>query len=348
MHPDLSARAAVVEVTVGPATPAAPVVLVLCVITFRRPAGLRRCLDAIAALDPPSSRPVDVRVVVVDNEPSGPCRGVVEAATARLDGAAPPIGYAIEPEGGIPYARNRAVRMAAEAGADVIGFLDDDEVPRADWLSAMVDTWAASGADVAQGRSEPVFEMDPPGWLHDGRFFASPPFVTGQSVDFYHCRTSGVLISTAALPSLTTPFDTNFRYSGGSDHHLFRTMAGRGARFVWVDDAAVEVHVPPARARGRWLVRRAFRIGNTRSLSLVAEGVAWPRRVARAGKGMLQMGRGAAGLAVVVVRRRGRDRVATVRGLQRVALGAGLVAGAAGWAYEEYQRDDSAVGRRSR
>ena len=47
--------------------------------------------------------------------------------------------YVHEPAPGISAGRNRALDEAGDA--DLLSFIDDDEVPRPGWLSALIDTW---------------------------------------------------------------------------------------------------------------------------------------------------------------------------------------------------------------
>ena len=93
----------------------------MCVITFRRPNGLGRLLDAFAALDidPAAIAPT---IVIVDNDVDESSR------IGRRRGRAPVADHLRGRTGARdPFARNRAVREAAEC--DFVVFIDDDEVP---------------------------------------------------------------------------------------------------------------------------------------------------------------------------------------------------------------------------
>lgn len=56
----------------------APVRVAVCIITYRRPDGLRRALDAVAAQVFDGARP-DLRVLIVDNDEAGSARQVCDA-----------------------------------------------------------------------------------------------------------------------------------------------------------------------------------------------------------------------------------------------------------------------------
>jgi glycosyltransferase involved in cell wall biosynthesis len=301
----------------------------LCVVTLHRPVGLARCLEGIAGLHLPDDPDVDLRVVVVDNDAAGSSRTVVERTRATCPF---PIEYLVEPSRGIPQARNRAV--AAGGDVDLIGFVDDDEAPAADWLVVMLRASRRSRAAVLMGRSVVTFDRPPPRWVVDGGFFEYPRFTSGETFPFSFARTSGVLIRRAALPDGTAVFDERFRLSGGSDLHLFSRMHKAGHRFVWVDEAVVEETVPASRATVTWLVRRSYRFGTTGSLTLVAEGASPLRRLRRVV--------GSVGFTAATAARQlgtgGGSRVIAMRILLKFSYGAGLAAGALGLHYDEYRQ----------
>jgi succinoglycan biosynthesis protein ExoM len=56
--------------------------LAICIITFRRPAGLARLLDGLRAIERPEG--AEVSVVVVDNDPEGSAAAVADAARIAL------------------------------------------------------------------------------------------------------------------------------------------------------------------------------------------------------------------------------------------------------------------------
>jgi succinoglycan biosynthesis protein ExoM len=307
--------------------PAAEVAL--CVLTLYRPFCLARCLAAIAELIVPEDPAVALRVIVVDNDGGRSAGRIVEQVRPTFPW---PLDYLIEPDRGIPHSRNRALTAAGDA--DLIGFIDDDEAPLPGWLVAMLRVWHQTGAAVLMGRSVPRFEQPAPRWLVDGAFFEHPRFTTGEPFPYCYCRTSGVLIDRRALPQRTAVFDTRFRFSGGSDQHLFGRMHRAGHRFVWVDDAVVEETVPPTRANAAWLIRRSYRFGNSGSLILLADGAKTARLARRIVGAVVFTMLGVARLLPALP----QGRATGVRILQQVAFGAGLVSGALGVPYHEYRR----------
>lgn len=301
--------------------------VVVCVLTYLRPTGLGRLLDHIACLD---TELATVEVVVVDNDPAGSAEAIVEEARRAHPLT---ITYAIEPTRGITFARNRALDIARERGAEWIGWLDDDETPRADWLRSLVETQQATGADVVAGPSEPVFADDASPWITAAGVFDPARFTTGEPYPFFHTRTSGVILRAAVVPE--EGFDNRLALTGGEDRVFFTRIHRSGASFVWDDGAVVDEWVPTSRVSVGWLVRRWFRTGVTRSLTLVyldRPGLA--RRLRRVAGGLTMAGRGL--VATLLATPRGRGPA--LRATRTVLLGLGASYGALGLHYREYRR----------
>src|SRR5205823_435633 len=112
----------------------------VCVCTADRPLPLWRLLTALETAERPAG--CELLLVVVDNRPGSGAADLVALARARL-----PFTVVIETEAapGTSFARNRAVAAALRHGADLVAFVDDDDVPRPDWLVRLIETRDASG-----------------------------------------------------------------------------------------------------------------------------------------------------------------------------------------------------------
>lgn len=291
------------------------------VATFRRPADLAKLLDA---LRPTIEAPPDgwsVRVIVCDNDPEGSARAACDAR--------PAVTYVHEPRPGIAAARNALVD--AGAGADAIAFIDDDEWPEHGWLAGLLDAADRFGADVVSGPVLSAFDAPPPRAL--ARSFERPRQATGTKVPWP--RTGNVLIRRDALEDPSLRFRESYGLTGGSDTMLFLELQRRGASMVWADDAVVHERVPADRVTHRWVLRRSFRLGNTHArFDRDLDGT--PRTMAlRGAKSLGWIGTGALATLVAAVR---LDRADVVGGLERVARGAGMLAGLGGFRFAEYGR----------
>lgn len=301
--------------------------IALCVTTYHRPEGLARVLGAIANLEPTCA---DVRVVVVDNDSAGSGQAVTETARDKhgID-----LTYVVEPRRGITFARNRALDTALALDPDWIGWLDDDEAPRPDWLRCLLETQRDTGADVVAGPSEPIFDDDAATWIIEAGPFHPERFTTGESYPFFHTRTSGVILRSSVVP--TEHFDNRLALTGGEDRVFFTRIHRGGGRFVWDDGAVVDEWVPTSRVTVGWLIRRWFRTGVTRSLTLLyLDHPSLLRRLRRFVGGLTMALRGIGETMIALP----RGRSAALRASRRILLGLGASYGALGLHFREYRR----------
>lgn len=295
----------------------------LCVCTYRRPAGLRRLLAAVAALR--TDRVGVLEVVVVDNDPDGSARAVVDSL-----GEMPfVVHYAHERHRGISHARNRAVAEAADA--DWVAFLDDDEEPEPEWLDELLRVQAAHAADVVAGPVPPKYEAPAPRWVLRGRFHEAPRRPTGSPLPY--ADTGNVLVRASLFRDFPAPFAPSLALAGGEDTHFFLRVARAGHRIVWADAAVAWEWVPPSRVRLPWLLRRAFRRGNTWALLERELDPSWRVLALRVARGGGRIVRGAVLLPLSLL----RGRHAVVETLRGMCFGAGSLAGVAGYRYDEYR-----------
>ena len=299
--------------------------MTICAITHSRPDGLARLLDGVARLVVPEGVVVDM--VVVDNDPAESARPVIESIVGFPFG----LRYRVEPTRGIPFARNAAIDAAAESPPDWIVWMDDDECPHPDWLQIVLDVQERWSADVVMGPNDPVFEPGATEWIVESGLLNYDRFETGARYPYFHTRTSGVIHRWASVPP--GGFETRMALSGGSDRLFFTRIHRSGGVFVYAGEALMTEYVPASRARLGWMLRRWYRTGVTRSLTLLyLDDPAWPRRLRRVLGGAVMMGKGAV-LALVSIP---RGRVAVLRRVRLVLLGVGAAAGALGVQYREY------------
>ena len=298
----------------------------VCALTYLRPAGLRRLIDGLAAIEVPTE--TEVHVVIVDNDPERSARDGVDEARHRFPHS---LHYVSEPARGISTARNAAVRTSLELGADAICFLDDDEWPDPRWLTGLVGSRRETGADVVTGTVIPVFDDPPPNWVVEGKFFDRRRHRHHEPMRY--ATTSTVLISADRLDDRPEPFDPAFGMSGGEDTHLFAQLHDEGARIVWTDDAVVYEAIPPSRVSATWIVRRDYRRGQTLSLSLLRRGANAHSVIRRIANGAVQIALGSARAIVGVV----RGKAWRIDGVKRMAFGVGMLTGLAGRQFREYE-----------
>jgi succinoglycan biosynthesis protein ExoM len=232
--------------------------ITVCVCTFRRPARLGPLLAQVARQRTDGRFTLDV--VVADNDARASAAPAVASARERLT---IPVTYVLEPRQNIARARNAAL---ARAKGDWVAFIDDDELPQDDWLLQALAAARTFGAHGVLGPVRPLYEVPPPRWLLRGGFAERPEHASGHLLHWRETRTGNVLMRRDVFERMWPPFDPAFG-QGGEDTDFFRRAIAAGGRFVWSSEAVVHEHVPAARCRRGYFLRRALLRGqNERGL----------------------------------------------------------------------------------
>jgi GT2 family glycosyltransferase len=301
--------------------------VVIAMLTYRRPDDLRAAIPAL--LDQINSAEIEATVLVVDNDPDG---GAMPMAQELTD---PRLRFVHEPSPGIAAARNRALSEAADE--DVLIFIDDDERPEPKWLTNMVATWQRTGAAAVVGPVVSAFAEEPDEYITAGRFFVRRRMPTGTAIDV--AATNNLLLDLGQLERTGIRFDERFSATGGSDTLFTRELHRHGGKMVWCDEAVVIDVVPATRSTRSWVLRRAFRIGNSWSrTNLALEPGWWSRLVRRLELTALGLVRVLGGGARLVFGEITRSISHRARGERTLSRGAGMCSGAWGLTYVEYRR----------
>lgn len=290
----------------------------VCVCTFRRPS-LAATIRSVAAQrgDHPA-----LRLIVADNDEHPSAE---ELATALCREVALPLLYLHAPSRNISLARNAAL---AHVTAPLLAFIDDDEIADPHWIAALCATQRETGADIVLGPVDARYGAVAPRWLREADLHSIRP-VTAPDGEILNGYTSNVLIRTSILQRAPAPrFDLEFGRSGGEDTLFFEALRRAGARFAFSPDARVTEDVPTHRQSMHYLLRRAFRMGQTHAGVLA-------RRAARPSSLRFHLVQGAIAAAKCAACLLGAlPKLASARWrrqLFRATLHAGVVARLCGW-----------------
>jgi GT2 family glycosyltransferase len=225
--------------------------------SFRRPKGLQRLLRALELLHTDAR----VSVMVADNDAAG--REAFALCESLRADYRWPLACIIAEERGIAQARNALVEhVLAQATADFVAMLDDDEWPDPRWLDAFLRVQQLTNADALHGAVLREFEAAPGRWAADCHGIA--PMRDKSGIVPMIDSTSNVLVSRACFEGLEKPcFDPAFALTGGEDRDFFERLRRQGKRFAWADEAIAYAWVPASRATFGWVLQRAFRTGNS-------------------------------------------------------------------------------------
>lgn len=222
--------------------------ITVCMATFQRNGRLRAVLDDLARQD----RLPD-QVVVVDNDPTGAARPVLEEY--RASGVPFRVEYDVQPVPNISITRNRTVQMAS---GDWIAFIDDDERTTPEWLRELLSAAERYKADGVLGPVEPKVPTDAPRWIRRGRFYDFAHQPEGAEVPLNCMRFGNVLLRADLLRKEAQPFDPRYGLTAGEDADLLVRLVHKGARIVWTERAPVTEPVEPKRLSLRFLALRAL------------------------------------------------------------------------------------------
>ncbi len=263
-------------------------------------------------------------VVVVDNDIAESALQVVRALEpAQLMAT----HYVVEPEQGIPLARNRGI-SEIPSDAEFFCFIDDDEWPGSAWIQELLKTQRATNADCVHGAVIPVYPTGASAWLIKSRLFESWQFADRERLGA--AASNNVLISKEFMRRTGHRFDVRMRMTGGSDYLFFRQAVALGMHIAWSASAPVYEDVPPNRLTWHWIIQRQYRLGNTFSVSERIAGTRFGVML-WAFKGLIRMCLGAAMLPALIF-----SPYYGMRSIIHLIRGAGTIAGAFGHAHQGY------------
>lgn len=285
-------------------------------------------MDGLGQLTFTQTKPSVVKVVVIDNDPLGSAYPYCSMAKATFPWS---LEWHNEKRRGISYARNAAVALT-RGDHDFIAFIDDDEVPEPTWLDQLLVVQQMYQAAIVTGPVLPVFPERAPPWSVPRRLYERSRHPTGYALNL--ARTGNVLIQTEVFACEDNVFDERYALSGGEDTHFFMRVRQQGFPIVWADEAIVHEWVPASRRKLGWLLQRAYRSGNTYSLcERDIERSSWKWTI-RATKGMARVVLGIfLALPAALL-----GRIAFIKTMQSICLGAGMLMGLLGSRYQEYEK----------
>ena len=207
-----------------------PPVVSVVVPTYRRPDLLERCLDALCAQ---VFDPTTYEIVVVDDDPAGSARAVVDACRARVTDV-PVIRYMTAPDTQGPAgARNGGGRSA---GGALTAFTPADTRPHPTGLPlGAAALLAEPSASAAAGRIDVPLRPRPTDYERDAAGLAQAEFATANC-----------FVRRAALERIGG-FDERFTRAWREDADLMFALREHAGPIVEADAARIVHPVRPAR-----------------------------------------------------------------------------------------------------
>jgi succinoglycan biosynthesis protein ExoM len=236
--------------------------IVVAICTANREAYLAQVLERLKRMDLRGLEQDHVSILIVDNRPGGAVRGQCELVRRDLP---VPIAVVEEPVAGISEARNRAVATALAEGADLLAFLDDDNLPDPDWLLQLVVRQRETGASVMAGNRRKLAtdaegaRSCAQGTMMDGMTKLWKPSGMPELIS-----TSNVLIAAPLLARMAKAgpvFDPVFSAMGGEDADFFIRARKFGAVFAAAPASLIDFRTEGARGTLLGRMVRKFKAG---------------------------------------------------------------------------------------
>lgn len=264
-----------------------PLSIVVSTLTRRRPRMLANLLRSWSELSLPANCQVTFLVVENDDQPQS--RDVVEEHAKLFMNTK--LQYAHESELGIPFGRNRAAKEAIAQEADLLAFVDDDEVVAEDWLINFIAGYRNSEAVLLGGpwRIAPL-PAEKVSWtvrlMHRcvvarcARKERHANRIAGLSDSRrVTIATNNWLGETALFTEHGLWFDEAMRHTGGTDAKFYTQVRDLGLPTGWVYDAYMYETVPIDRLTFAYQFERARDHSNTYFRRKIARNP-WARLVA--------------------------------------------------------------------
>jgi GT2 family glycosyltransferase len=178
------------------------------------------------------------------------------------------VVYQLQPQLGIPFARNHVLDISEQEGCDFTTFVDDDEVVTPTWLVELLAEITSRELDLIGGPVGILPLPDQSTWLQ--RSINSYLIRHFEKFEQRNARrhaagrdhqillyTNNWMIRSSFLEKTGVRFDERLGLSGGSDVSFCRAATIAGARTGWAPKAAVREKMPPERLSILYQYQRA-------------------------------------------------------------------------------------------
>lgn len=227
----------------------------IAVITRNRPRLLANVLDSLAQLEVPEHG--SLQYIVVENNDRLSMREVVrksplDPAKTRLE---------LEPRIGIPFARNKALKIAARIKCDFLAFIDDDERAHLNWISELVKMQQATDADLVCGAIREQMDLTEANYLqrvvargithiNERKYQKMQQRISdGTWYAFATCNWMGRM---AFIQQASLQFQESLGFGGGEDWLFYQNLQAAGGRATTAPKAIVDAIVTSDRLSIRY------------------------------------------------------------------------------------------------
>lgn len=227
--------------------------IAICICTRNRQEGLKKILDSLGKMLVPADS--NIRIIIVENDLESRSTHIIQAFSSKCEFR---ISYFLETRHGIAFARNRSIREAY--GSDFCCFVDDDQIVAPDWLVELVKCQREFDADGVWGPNPPIFNRRVSSCI---RQFHMPKIYDYGAI-VKEAYTNCLLLRKKYLDRINGPFDLRLNFTGGEDSYLTYLITHLGGIIRYNPNAIAYEIIPDSRTTLKFVIKRTFRISNTR------------------------------------------------------------------------------------
>lgn len=234
--------------------------VMVCICTCRRDDLLHRLLLSFSEIDLPLLPVLRVEVLVINNAPNPATEALCRSASQHI---ALKINYTEEKRPGVVPARNKAVAYAFDAEADVIAFIDDDDLPSQDWLKQLLLKQLETGADVVCGDVR-YSEAARPSWKKDKEMGSKATLRLAAGFLIPKIGTNNMLVTMKFLRRFKENgpvFNDQFGKTGAEDRDFLIRVAQSDGTFAVAENSIVTVFNEASRFSYKEVFRRGYASG---------------------------------------------------------------------------------------
>lgn len=224
---------------------------------------LSQALGAFLQMDVPED--AALTFIIVENDETPRCKSVIDEFAAQTSW---PVRYDLEPQRGMPYARNRVLDMATAEGCVFLTFVDDDNLVTPGWLPRITGAIRGGDMDLVGGPIRFVGPQAPMSAINIAalnrqqyqqarRLKRRQRHVAAGTVHTTNVYTHNWCARMSTVQKYGLRFNESLAGEGGDDTQFSRDMASHGGRVGWVNDAEVLETLPLRRLSAGYLYRRA-------------------------------------------------------------------------------------------
>jgi succinoglycan biosynthesis protein ExoM len=244
--------------------------IAIAICTFNRNEPLINLLEAILRSAKHAQDRAKIGVVVVDDSIDGGAKAVVERFKGDFELG---IAYRFSGKQNISLARNLAIDAASQM-ADWTAMVDDDCEPVSEWLVALLDVQARTGADAVTGPMVRRVPLGSPKWLEEQPFLQLGLERPPDCSELCMASTFNSMISSQWLKeNPTIRFQASLGRVGGEDMVFYRAAHANGLRIYYSEGALIYENEPAYRSTFAYQLRVHFWHGNSSYVASVRSGV---------------------------------------------------------------------------